>query len=91
MREKRTNGEVTCGKEETSHLKYWTKSGGERGKRREKEREIGKEKKGEDERNEKLQLISRIRDDRVVGSGRSKRQSWGMTCRHSSRNVHNCT
>ena len=59
MREKRTNGEVTCGKEETSHLKCWTKSGGERGKMREKERERRKEKKGEEERSEKLQLLSR--------------------------------
>ena len=42
MREKRTNGEVTCDKEETFHLKCWTKSGGER------------EKKGEEERSEKL-------------------------------------
>ena len=30
MREKGTNGEMTCGKDETSHLTCWTKSSGER-------------------------------------------------------------
>ena len=42
MGEKRTNGKVTCGKEETSHLNCWTKSGGERGggkERKERRRE----------------------------------------------------
>ena len=41
MREKRTNGEVTCGKEGTSHLNCWTKSSGDReiGGEKEKERE----------------------------------------------------
>ena len=36
----------------------------------------GKEKKREEEKSEMLKLLSRIRGDRVVGSGRSKRQSW---------------
>ena len=39
MREKEVNGEVTCGKEETSHLNCWTKSVGEiknEGKRKER-------------------------------------------------------
>ena len=30
MRENEANGEVTCGKKETSYLNCWTKSGGER-------------------------------------------------------------
>ena len=46
MREKRTNGEVTCGKEETSHLKCRTKSSGERENWREKEKKERKERRG---------------------------------------------
>ena len=50
MSEKRTNGEVTCDKEETSHLKCWTKFGGEnegKGKRKKerKERRRGEERR----------------------------------------------
>ena len=44
------------------------------GKRKRKKKR--KEKKGEEERSEKLQLLSRFYSDRVVGSCRSKRQSW---------------
>ena len=76
VREKGTNGEMTRGKEETSHLTCWTKSGGERENWREKERERRKEKKGEEERSETLQLIYGFHGDRAVGSRRSKRQSW---------------
>ena len=67
---------MTCGKEETSHLTCWTKSGGKRENGREKERERRKEKKGEEKMSEKLQLLSRILGDRTFGSRRSKRQSW---------------
>ena len=43
----------------------------------EKEREKKKEKKrGEEDRSEKLQLLFRFAGDQIVGSGRSKRQSW---------------
>ena len=45
MREKRTNGEVTYDKEETSHLKCWTKSGGERGKEGKKKKKEEKKRK----------------------------------------------
>ena len=48
------------------------KFGGKNRKRKEKKR---KEKK---KMREKLQLISRFHGDRVVGSYRSKRQSWSM-------------
>ena len=44
MRENKTNGEVTCGKEKTSHLNCWTKSDGER-KKGEKKREKKKKRK----------------------------------------------
>ena len=69
----KANGEVTCGKGGTSHLNGWTKSSGERGEMSERKK---KEKKGQEEISEKLQLLSRIHVDQVVGSGRSKRQSW---------------
>ena len=49
MREKEANGEVTCGKEETSHLNCWTKSGGERnkeGKRKRKEKKRKNNRRG---------------------------------------------
>ena len=49
-----------------------------RGKGGKKERERRKEKKGEEEMSEKLQLLSRIHGDRVVGSDQSKRQSWSI-------------
>ena len=46
MREKEANGEVTCGKEETSHLNCWTKSDRERRKeRKRKEKENKRERK----------------------------------------------
>ena len=41
-------------------------------------RERRKEKKGEEEMSEKLQLLSRFHGDQVVGSSRSKKQSWSM-------------
>ena len=41
----RANGEVTCGKEGTSHLNGWTKSGGERGKGGKKKKKEGKKRK----------------------------------------------
>ena len=45
MREKGNNRKMTCGKKETSHLTCWTKSGGERGKKKkEKEEKKIKEK-----------------------------------------------
>ena len=72
----RANGKVTCCKEQTSHLTCWTKSSGEMENWRIKEREKRKENKGEEKRSEKLQLLSRIFDDRTVGSRRSKKQSW---------------
>ena len=73
MREKEANGEVTSGKEKTSHLTCWTKSDGERGNWREKERERRKEKREEGKRSEKLQLLSKFHCDWAVGSRRSKR------------------
>ena len=65
MREKRTSGEVTCGKEETSHLNCWTKSDGEREKKKRKE----------EKRSAKLHLLSKFDGDRTIGFRLSKRQS----------------
>ena len=73
MRKKGTDGEVTCGKEETSHLNCWTKFDGER-KSREKEKEI-KEKREAEKMSEKLHFLSRFYGDRTVDFRRSKRQS----------------
>ena len=64
MREKRTNGEVTCGKEETSHLNCWTKFGREREKKRKEEK-----------RSAKLHLLSKFDGDRTIDFRLSKRQS----------------
>ena len=47
MRENEANGEVRCGKEETSHLNCWTKSGGER--KNEGKRKKRKERRREEE------------------------------------------
>ena len=73
MRKKGTDGEVTCGKEETSYLNCGTKFDGER-KSREKEKER-KEKREEEKRSEKLHFLSRFYGDQIVDFRRSKRQS----------------
>ena len=73
MREKKANGEVTYGKEETSHLNCWTKSGGER--KNEGKIKRKKEKREEKKRSEKLHLLSRFYGNQTVYFRRGKRQS----------------
>ena len=72
MRENEANGEVTCGKDKTSHLNCWIKSGGER--KNEGKRKRKKEKREEEKRSEKL-LLSTFYENWTVGFHRGKRQS----------------
>ena len=69
---KRANGEVTCGKEGTSHLSGWAKPV-EKGKKWREKKEI--EKREEEKRKEKLLILSSFLGDPVVSVRRSKRQS----------------
>ena len=69
---KRANGEVTRGKEGTSHLSGWDKPV-ERGKKCREKKE--REKREEEKRREKLLILSSFPRDSAVGVRRSKRQS----------------